>query len=551
MEKALPSSSPNRPLSVDVEFSNVSYDVRVTGDRSFFQWGRKTEQKRILHQISGSVAGGESLAILGPSGSGKTTLLNLLAGRGNGALSEGQILFSRRRRTPRTRRLLGYVTQDDVFFSKLTVRETLLITARLRLSNSLTWEQKVKRVDELIKKLRLEKCQHTHVGDSQLDKGISGGERKRLNIANELIHQPNVFLADEYTSGLDSSSASTVTDMLIDLCQRNRMTLIATIHQPSSNIFRMFSRVLVLVSGHVAYFGTPGAVVDYFTSIGYPLPYQQYNPADFVLDIVVNDEYSTEDSTDTKSAPPNRIVGTWKNNEFSTESGLDSPIPFVALEMDASDGTSDSSQPDVEMRHKRRPNILINPAQGWAGRGENPILENKANQPPSSQLGRMKRALTKRGSELLSACHLIKNESGPQEFDAEKYASSWWDQVLTLAYRALRQKSGLLLDKLTVIQVIVVSVILSIFWWRTPAEESAIEDRLGFLSATGVYWGNFATSAAVFSFPKEKKVLSKDRSSGIYRLSAYYFAKSTVSAIPNRVFLFCQKSPTIFFFTDI
>lgn len=543
MGKAIPSPSLNRPLPVDVEFSNVSYDVRVSADRRFFQWGKNTGQKRILHQISGSVAGGESLAILGPSGSGKTTLLNLLAGRGNGAPSEGQILFSGRGRTPRTRRLLGYVTQDDVFFSKLTVRETLLITARLRLSNSLTWEQKVKRVDELIKKLRLEKCQHTHVGDSQLDKGISGGERKRLNIANELIHQPSVFLADEYTSGLDSSSASTVTHMLIDLCQSNGMTLIATIHQPSSNIFRMFSRVLVLVSGHIAYFGTPCAVVDYFHSIGFSLPYQQYNPADFVLDIVVNDEHSTDDSTGTTSSPPNKIIDAWKNNEFTTESALDSPIPFVALEMDGSDGTSDSSQPDVELGHKRRPNMLITSVQGCASRGENLLLEDRANQPPSSQLGRMKRAVTKRGSELLAACRLIQKESTPQEFDAVKYASSWWDQVLTLAYRTLRQKRGMLLDKLTLIQVFVVSVILSIFWWRSPPEESAIEDRLGFLSATGVYWGTFATSAAVFSFPKEKKILSKDRASGIYRLSAYYFAKSTVSAISKRSFLSDQKSP--------
>lgn len=530
MEVAIPSPSPKRHASVDVQFSNVSYDVRVSTSKRLFQRNKNPEQRRILHQISASVLGGESLAILGPSGSGKTTLLNLLAGRSNGVLSEGHILFSGKRRTPRTRRFIGYVTQDDVFFSKLTVRETLLITARLRLSHSLTWEEKVKRVDHLIKKLRLEKCQHTHVGDSQLDKGISGGERKRLNIANELIHRPSVFLADEYTSGLDSSSASTVTHMLMDLCHTDHMTVIATIHQPSSKIFRMFSRILVLVSGHVAYFGTPTAIVEYFHSIGYPLPYQQYNPADFVLDVIVNDEHTTDDTTDSTSYSPSKIVDAWKSNRFVSEATLDSPGPFVTLQIDSSD-TSDSSQPDGELAHDRPRNVFITPTRASQGDGKNFTAEDARNQPPSSQLGRMKRAVSKRCFQMLSACQLIRHDTTLQEVGVDKYTSSWWSQVSTLSYRAFRQKRGILLDNMTMIQVFIMTVTISIFWWRTPPEESSIEDRLGFLSFTGVFWGNFAANGAVFSFPKEKKILSKDRSGGIYRLSAYCVGKTIVSAL--------------------
>lgn len=522
-------SQNRKQISVDVEFSNISYDIRASRSRQIFRRRASVDRKRILHNISGSVRGGESLAILGPSGSGKTTLLNLLAGRGGGNLSEGQILFSGKRRSPRTRRLIGYVTQDDVFFSKLTVRETLLITARLRLPQSMSWDLKVARVDELIKEFRLKKCQHTHVGDSQLDKGISGGERKRLNIANEMIHCPYVFLADEYTSGLDSSSAATVTGMLMSLCRNSRTTVIATIHQPSSKIFRMFSKVLILASGHVAYFGTPQAIVDYFCSIGFSLPYQQYNPADFALDLIADDEDRTDGSDNLITSSQQKIIDAWKKSSAAVERASMPCVPFVTSQMDSSDGTSDSSQNDIELGQKRSRNVLITFTEAVMNDTEKSTVESSSDQPPTSELGRMKRAVTKRGMKLLSACRDVSDKPTTQGLEVEKYASSWWSQVSALAYRSLRQKRGMLLDRLTVIQVVLVTAILCLFWWQTPNEESSIEDRLGFLSATGVYWGTFATNAAVFSFPKEKKILNKDRSSGVYRLSAYYFAKSMVS----------------------
>lgn len=530
--------------SVHIEFSDVSYDVQLSNRLHVLPQNRKPQLKRILHQVSGFVRAGESLAILGPSGSGKTTLLNLLAGRANGTLSQGRILFSGQCRTPRTRRLIGYVTQDDVFLSKLTVRETLIITARLRLPQTLTYQQKLNHVDDLIKKLRLDKCQHTHVGDPLLDKGISGGERKRLNIANELMHKPNVFLADEYTSGLDSSSALTVTKMLTGLCCENGMTVVATIHQPSSNIFRMFSKVLLLVSGRVAYFGTPQAIVDYFSTIGFHLPYQQYNPADFAMDLAVNDEAGASESGTLCKSPQTILLDSWQARQANVSKESPLHVPYVSVDLrtphdtSASPGeTSDSSHtnPDLETSGNRR--VFISAEEIGASNVNEVFNGTNVAPPPSTYFGRMKRALWKRGSWLLSMCDIRSLDTQSVE---DKYASSWWAQTSALAYRAMRQKRGMLLDRITMVQVLVVTVVLALFWWRTPSEESSIEDRLGFLSAIGVYWGSFSSSAAVFSFPREKKVLNKDRSCGMYRLSAYFFAKTIVSSVP--VFARCSVS---------
>ena len=142
--------------SVSVEFRNVVYAVPSID--------KGCKPTRILRDVSGFVGAGESLAILGPSGSGKTTLLNLLAGQSTYAAVSGSILFGGKERTARTKRSIGYVMQDDLFFSNLTVRETLDFTANVRLPSEMSREEKRKRVDNVIGSLRLSRCQNTHIG---------------------------------------------------------------------------------------------------------------------------------------------------------------------------------------------------------------------------------------------------------------------------------------------------------------------------------------------------------------------------------------------------
>lgn len=178
--------------------------------------------------------------------------------------------------------------QDDIFFNKLTVRQTLEFTAAIRLPSTISKTQRAQYVEDLLFKFGLLRCQHTRIGDA-FEKGISGGERKRLKIANELVHQPSLFHADECTSGLDSPSAMKILDELANLKSTGR-SIVVSIHQPSSKMFGIFSNILVLAAGRVAYFGKPQLIVDYLEKLDFPFPNTAYNAADYVLELVIDNE---------------------------------------------------------------------------------------------------------------------------------------------------------------------------------------------------------------------------------------------------------------------
>eukprot|EP00752_Nemacystus_decipiens_P009766 g8722.t1 len=256
-------------------------------------------KKAILHGVSGKAKAGRLLAVMGPSGSGKTTLLNALA---------GQIPYSKKARLHGTLWVGGaerdsgqeqaYVKQEDVFYSQLTVRETLLMAARLRLPRSMSLEDKTAMVDELISKLGLSKVADTIVGDEKT-RGISGGERKRLSIACQLFGTPSLIFCDEPTTGLDSFQAERVMDTLRQLA-RDGHTVICSIHQPRSSIFRMFDDVMLLSEGRVMFQGPAGRVGRYFRSRGHAMP-PNTNPGDFAVDVVSVDYTSKETEEESKA----------------------------------------------------------------------------------------------------------------------------------------------------------------------------------------------------------------------------------------------------------
>lgn len=163
----------------------------------------------------------------------------------------------------------------------MTVRECLEFAAKLKLKG--TYEEKMIRVKELIKELRLDKCQNTKIG-GPLIKGVSGGERKRTSIGVELITDPNLIFLDEPTTGLDSFTATSVMETLKDLAISGR-TVISTIHQPNSDIFEMFDRLMLMAQGKIIYFNEARLAVDYFANINFACP-ELSNPADYFMTIM-------------------------------------------------------------------------------------------------------------------------------------------------------------------------------------------------------------------------------------------------------------------------
>ncbi|KAM7507601.1 hypothetical protein LguiA_018054 [Lonicera macranthoides] len=240
------------------------------------------KERTILNGITGMVSPGEMLAILGPSGSGKSTLLNALAGRLHGHSFTGTILFNNRKITKPVQKKTGFVTQDDVLYPHLTVLETLVFCSLLRLPNTLSKKEKTEIAGSVISELGLTKCENTIIGNAFI-RGVSGGERKRVSIAHEMLVNPSLLILDEPTSGLDSTAAHRLVATLRGLSEKGK-TVVTSVHQPSSRVYQMFDKVLVLSEGRSLYIGKGSEAMAYFESVGFS-PSFPMNPADFLLDL--------------------------------------------------------------------------------------------------------------------------------------------------------------------------------------------------------------------------------------------------------------------------
>lgn len=176
--------------------------------------------------------------------------------------------------------LLAFVQQDDVLFQTFTVRECLRFAANMRLPSSVDKEE---RLDRLIVDLKLQKCSETKIGGG-LVKGVSGGERKRTSIGVEIITNPALVFLDEPTTGLDSYTATNVVELVSSLAKYGR-TVICTIHQPNSEIYSMFDKLMIIANGKTLYFNEARLAKQYFSHLGYECP-PCTNPVDFFIDMV-------------------------------------------------------------------------------------------------------------------------------------------------------------------------------------------------------------------------------------------------------------------------
>ncbi|KAI9004510.1 P-loop containing nucleoside triphosphate hydrolase protein [Hyaloraphidium curvatum] len=251
---------------------------------------KEVRMMEVLHGVSGLFQAGHLAAIMGPSGSGKSSLLDVLAGRNKVGAVAGKLYLAGVEYPSITpgvlQSLLGYVMQDDAFVANLTVRETLLFSLRMRVRrDQLTKELEESIVSSLLSLLNLSSVANTQVG-SPMKRGISGGERRRLSIGCELVTRPPVVFLDEPTSGLDAANALRVVKLLRTLASRGH-TIIASIHQPRSSIFRMFDELLIMHRGSEAYFGPGGAVcVEKLQGYTGKECEKWENPGDWVVDLL-------------------------------------------------------------------------------------------------------------------------------------------------------------------------------------------------------------------------------------------------------------------------
>jgi len=285
-------SKKKRPR-LEIEWKDVCLEVTVEGEGRKLPCCRKKgedaveKKKQILQDVRGKARPGELLALMGPSGAGKTTLLNCLSGRNT--KFTGEVMLNGKPWSSSLRRVSAYIQQDDVLPAHLTPLEHLTIMAKLRMDRKVTDEERAAVVQEAIDVMGLRKCADTPIGLPGLERGISGGERKRVSVACEILMDPSIIFCDEPTSGLDSFMAEQVINQLKTLaCNPTRpRTIIATIHQPSSQAFALFDRLLLLAGGKMAYLGPNSGAIPYFERFGEHCKCPEYvNPADFFLSLL-------------------------------------------------------------------------------------------------------------------------------------------------------------------------------------------------------------------------------------------------------------------------
>lgn len=257
-----------------LQFENVSYHLNG---------------KQILQDIQGVAQPGQLMAIMGASGAGKTTFLDILARKNKRGVVAGNFYVNGEKVVDSEyRSVVGFVDQDDTMLPTLTVHETIMTSALLRLPRDMGILAKEQRVYEVEKQLGILHIKDQLIGSEEGNgRGISGGEKRRVGIACELVTSPSILFLDEPTSGLDSFNASNVVECLVTLAKDYNRTIIFTIHQPRSNIVALFDQLVLLAKGRTVYSGTFSNCQTYFDKIGYSCP-SGFNIADYLVDLTMH-----------------------------------------------------------------------------------------------------------------------------------------------------------------------------------------------------------------------------------------------------------------------
>lgn len=438
-------------------------------------WGRKQPRKTILHPVTTTFEARKLNVIMGPSGSGKTSLLNAMALRLNNNMSTtyrrcGTQTFNGAEPSDSVvRSVCSYVCQDDdALLPSLTVRETLHFAAGLRLPRFLSRAEKNARAEAVLLKMGLKDCADNLVGN-ELVKGISGGEKRRVTIAVQILTDPRILLLDEPTSGLDAFTASSILEVLRGLAAEGR-TLILTIHQARSDSFGHFGNVLLLArGGKPVYSGAAGAMLPYFGKLGRECP-RNTNPADFVMDLVTVDLQAEAREEETR-----RTVGTLVE---AWEARTNDPEAI----------TSDHLEPIREERTITSPRTSADPAE------ERRRSNGRARLSTPAELGALVR-----------------------------HRTSFFASTPPLLHRALinfRRQPPLLLARL--MQVVGLAIILTLFYAPLHSDYTSIQNRLGFVQQVGAfYFIGMLQNVAVY--PAERDVFYREDDDGVYSVESFLF----------------------------
>ncbi|KAK6135864.1 hypothetical protein DH2020_030351 [Rehmannia glutinosa] len=491
-----------RSLPFVLSFSHITYSIKVRRKVTLQNLIRRkpatdpvsgetlfSATKTILNDISGEARDGEIMAVMGASGSGKSTLIDALANRMAKGSLKGEITLNGEQLESRLLKVISaYVMQDDLLFPMLTVEETLMFAAEFRLPRTLSKSKKKLRVQALIDQLGLRNAAKTVIGDEG-HRGVSGGERRRVSIGTDIIHDPILLFLDEPTSGLDSTSAYMVVKVLQRIAQSGSV-VIMSIHQPSYRILGLLDRMIFLSRGQTVYSGPPSNLPLYFSDFGHPIPDNE-NRTEFALDLIRELEGSPG--------------GTKSLVEFNKS--------WQTLKRGNNNNNSESPSNGLLAKLSLKEAISASISRGKLVSGA---------------------AATANGTTFANPTSMVPTFANPS-----------WIEMAVLSKRSFTNSRRMPeLFGVRLGAVMVTGFILATMFWRLDNSPKGVQERLGFF-AFAMSTTFYTCADALPVFLQERYIFMRETAYNAYRRSSYVLSHSLVS-IPALLFLSLAFAATTF-----
>jgi len=489
----------NKNDNFDFSFYNISYCISKYGP-----FGKK---QYILQNISAHVPQGKLMAIMGASGAGKSSLLDILAGRVKSGQVTGDICVGGVPIDSSYQLIKGYVLQENIMLETMTVHEYVMFSAELRLPQYVSHEKKLERVRSVLRELRISHLANQRIG-SNIQRGLSGGEKRRVAIAAELVVSKPIIFCDEPTSGLDSYNAYEVMSSLHNLAQSQNKTIIVSIHQPSSSIFSLIDELLLLSDGRVAYSGPAKRAVAHFEQLGFPKSPNHSIP-DYLLDLVVG--ASKRKSSTASSCGTSSVVYTSRTrsrpNSLVDRRGSDQALLPASS---STDSLTDDSDYSIIMRAAQSSNTNV---QSLSPRNDS-ILKGSS----ASKLVLV--GLTGKSAKYATS------DGG--------YMTSFYKQFFVLAARSFKNfVRNFFLFPAHLIFAVFMGLFMGFVFYQMPMDLHGTQDRIGSLFFICVVL-SFVAMSSLELFVSEREVFVTERASGYYRAYAYYVSRMVFDILPLR-----------------
>ncbi|CAH0714161.1 unnamed protein product, partial [Brenthis ino] len=497
---------PKRP-PVDLAFTDLTYKV---------QEGRKSNVKTILKSVSGRLRSGELTAIMGPSGAGKSTLLNILTGYKTSGMEGSITINGMERNLSSFRKLSCYIMQDNQLHGNLTVEEAMAVATALKLPSATTRADKEEVIQEILETLGLSEHHKT------MTSNLSGGQKKRLSIALELVNNPPIMFFDEPTSGLDSSSCFQCISLLKTLARGGR-TIICTIHQPSARLFEMFDHLYTLADGQCVYQGSTGRLVEWLGSLNLQCP-SYHNPASFIIEVSCG-EYG--DNT-------GKLVRAIENGKNDIRNGKPLPtLPEYNNKKDMEKSVNKEWNKNDASQVQEKVLDVPNGANGANGANiQNGLLQYAANEIAKGKNDALVVQVDTEKQDNAEVA-LLGTDGSPRRYATSELTQFW----VVLKRTLLFSRRDWTLMYLRLFAHILVGFLIGALYYDIGDDGSKVLSNLGFLFFNMLFLMYTSMTITILSFPLEMPVLIKEHFNRWYSLRSYYLA-ITVSDIPFQA-IFC------------